>query len=796
MKKFYIFTIALLVTLATSAQTINSTDIDISAIEDSLTLEAIDVAACTSKLASPALWYDNPFKGQTFDTAEISFDVFNYGDIHVLGSLVAFFDADSGQGRMYFTNGSYLGYNAMGGWFDANLVSYALDSNFIGNNTWKNVRLQFTATGYAMYVDDVLAYDQNSSDVTIAGTLTDYSNVITYLQKADTMLIGTGSWWSDNQDAQGNYYDIQYSYLKNITFITKDGTTPDSTDIDIDAVAEELKFRAIDVAACASKLANPDLWYDNPFKGDTFDVAEISFDVFNYGDIHVLGSLVAFRDFDSGMGRMYFTNGSYLGYNAMGGWYDANLISYALGTDFLGIGEWKNVKLRFSKTGYAMYVDDVLAYNQNSTDITIAGTLTDHSNVMSYLQIADTLVIGTGSWWSDNQDAEGNYYDIQYSFLKNITLSAIEYPELMTGGNMEDSTAWITYWRSDNVDVGTFEFNYTGDVPTAGDGGCLKINSYGNSGAFAKQAVTITPGHAYRLTGAFKNISTDAITNSWVELILTRKEPIEDMEFNAGDSYVIFEKNTWMSDPVLKDMDIDGTFEEDFNYRSPSFAAPYSKNFVISDTVTQTEWFILIKAGSSNGNGVMTPNIDYLFDNIALKDLGVDDIAPTAPVNLAANEAGDTITWDASVDNIGVAAYKIYDGETEVKTITAKAAGNLYAFSDLTEGDHTLGVVAVDQSGNESAMSTVDVNIVIESIENNEVDYFSIYPNPSTGIVNIITRTSAMVTLEVYDITGKMIISKDFTKDYQLDLSGAYSGLYFILLKTKDGVQVEKLILQ
>jgi hypothetical protein len=268
------------------------------------------------------------------------------------------------------------------------------------------------------------------------------------------------------------------------------------------------------------------------------------------------------------------------------------------------------------------------------------------------------------------------------------------------------------------------------------------------------------------------------------------------MEFNAGDSYVIFEKNTWMSDPVLKDMDIDGTFEEDFNYRSPSFAAPYSKNFVISDTVTQTEWFILIKAGSSNGNGVMTPNIDYLFDNIALKDLGVDDIAPTAPVNLAANEAGDTITWDASVDNIGVAAYKIYDGETEVKTITAKAAGNLYAFSDLTEGDHTLGVVAVDQSGNESAMSTVDVNIVIESIENNEVDYFSIYPNPSTGIVNIITRTSAMVTLEVYDITGKMIISKDFTKDYQLDLSGAYSGLYFILLKTKDGVQVEKLILQ
>ena len=49
-----------------------------------------------------------------------------------------------------------------------------------------------------------------------------------------------------------------------------------------------------------------------------------------------------------------------------------------------------------------MYVDDVLAFNQSSTDVTIAGTITDYSNVISFLQNASTLVIGTGSWWSDN----------------------------------------------------------------------------------------------------------------------------------------------------------------------------------------------------------------------------------------------------------------------------------------------------------------------------------------------------------------------------------------------------------
>lgn len=394
------------------------------------------------------------------------------------------------------------------------------------------------------------------------------------------------------------------------------------------------------------------------------------------------------------------------------------------------------------------------------------------------------LVLLTGNW---NNVADT--FDVLVDELKVVEATF----DVITGGNMEDSTAWVTYWRADRVDTGSFAFNYTDDVPTAGEGGCLKINSFGASGAFAYQAVTITPGHAYRMTGAFKNISTDAVTYSWVELICTRKQPVWQQEFGAGDSYVLYEKNTWMNDPVFKDMDIDGTFEDDFNYRSPSFSAPYSKNFVIPDTVTQTEWYVLIKAGSDNGNGVTTPDINYLFDEISMMDLGVDDEAPSDPSNLAADAA--TLTWDASTDNIGVYMYMLYDGDTEVGSVAAKETDNTYTFSDLTEGTHTLGVVATDQSGNESAKVTVDTDIVI-SVEDNHTDYFTLYPNPSTGIVNIVTQSSAIATLEVYNMTGKLIMTEDFTGNYRLDLTDANSGLYFIYLKTEEGVQIEKLILQ
>jgi predicted secreted protein len=800
MKKIYFLTIGLFLTLLASAQTIDST-LDFSAVDDTLMLQAIDVARTASAIADPLLSFPNPFQGETFDTAIISMDVFNYGDLHVLGALFSFFDA--GLGRMYFTNGSYLGYNGVGGWYDANLLNYGIDEDFLGNNMWKNVELMFTPTEFAMFVDGSLAFADTSTNVTMGGeastggAFADHDSVLYFLQNAASFVIGTGSWWSDNiNPATGIHWDIQYSYIKNINLIAIQSAVADTTPIDHMAVDYAFKPQAVDVAACASSDAAPTLSYDNPLKGLDFSAADISFDVYTYypDSIKVLGSLVSV--FDTGdAGRMYFTNGSYLGYNGLGGYYDANLLNYGVDSSFITPGSWKNVKLHFDAAGFAVYIDNEMAFDKNSTHVTIAGTLTDHTNVIEFLQTASTIMIGTGSWWSSNtRPADGSYYDAQFSYLRNLTFMTTEYPkEIFSGGNMEDSTAWITYWRADNADTGSFAFNYTDDLPAAGDGGCLKINAFGNSGAFAKQAVTITPGHAYKMSGAFKNISTDAITNSWVELIFTRKQPEWQKEFGAGDAYVIYEKNTWMSDPIFKDMDIDGTFEDDFNYKANSFDAPFTQNFVIADTVTQTEWWVLIKAGSSNGDGVATPDINYLFDEISLMDLGIDTESPTDPSNLAAD--GSTLTWDASTDNIGVFHYVLYDGETMIASIAAKETDNTYTFAGLTEGTHTLGVMATDQSGNESDMVTVDTEIVI-SVEDNKLDYFTLYPNPTTGIVNILTNSSAIATLEVYNMTGKLIMTTDFTKDYRLDLTDVNSGLYFIYLKTEDGVQVEKLILQ
>jgi hypothetical protein len=221
MKKLYFLAILVLVTLSVSAQT----TIDIGTIDGAYTTTfedelVIDLATTSSTVAAPLLSYANPFMGATFTEAEVSFDVYNYhgtDSIKVLGSMLSFFDAV--LGRMYLSNGTYLGFNiGDDNWFDANVIDYGLGTDFLGGNAWRNVKLQFTASGYAVYVDDALAYDNNSSSITInSGPNYDPATIITFLQGAASLVFGTGSWWSDNTRTDGSYWDAQFSYLKNIT---------------------------------------------------------------------------------------------------------------------------------------------------------------------------------------------------------------------------------------------------------------------------------------------------------------------------------------------------------------------------------------------------------------------------------------------------------------------------------------------------------------------------------------------------------------------------------------------------
>ena len=204
------------------------------------------------------------------------------------------------------------------------------------------------------------------------------------------------------------------------------------------------------------QYANP--FYDGTTKGLMLDGGvSIRFEVeAEDGADQWLRDIISFTD--DGGGKLYFVRNSYLGYNAGGAIFDANIKngtfgdqSWRWGTDFLG--KSASVELRLLPTGFEVYVNGTLAYNQDSvepyeegkTEYTVPGELgtISYPGVLAYLNDrAEYLNFGWGSWW------EGGYAGT----IKNVVLSVLppnneEFAATVgsLNGNVPEKLDWWNY---------------------------------------------------------------------------------------------------------------------------------------------------------------------------------------------------------------------------------------------------------------------------------------------------------------------------------------------------------------
>jgi hypothetical protein len=76
------------------------------------------------------------------------------------------------------------------------------------------------------------------------------------------------------------------------------------------------------------------------------------------------------------------------------------------------------------------------------------------------------------------------------------------------------------------------------------------------------------------------------------------------------------------------------------------------------------------------------------------------------------------------------------------------------------------------------------------------INAFSIYPNPTNGIVNISSNGNELSELTVKDITGKIVISKVFNSNTTINLNNYAKGVYVVDIKNKKGAFTQKIFLQ
>jgi hypothetical protein len=104
-----------------------------------------------------------------------------------------------------------------------------------------------------------------------------------------------------------------------------------------------------------------------------------------------------------------------------------------------------------------------------------------------------------------------------------------------------------------------------------------------------------------------------------------------------------------------------------------------------------------------------------------------------------------------------------------------------------------------DEAVNQLGVNIDDFVITgVLSTDNFELNNVSVYPNPSEGVFNISLGDIEPTSIEVYDLTGKIILSrKDLSiRNFEtsINLSGASQGIYFVKINANNQNVVKRII--
>jgi hypothetical protein len=109
-----------------------------------------------------------------------------------------------------------------------------------------------------------------------------------------------------------------------------------------------------------------------------------------------------------------------------------------------------------------------------------------------------------------------------------------------------------------------------------------------------------------------------------------------------------------------------------------------------------------------------------------------------------------------------------------------------YAFADPTNWDWTtdLGIFPY---------VSADFSTGIKTNSSNEV--ISLFPNPTSGILNI-NLVDVTSSIEVFNVIGEKVYTVNLVKgNNSIDLSGLYNGAYFVKMNTNNQVITKKVVL-
>jgi len=119
-----------------------------------------------------------------------------------------------------------------------------------------------------------------------------------------------------------------------------------------------------------------------------------------------------------------------------------------------------------------------------------------------------------------------------------------------------------------------------------------------------------------------------------------------------------------------------------------------------------------------------------------------------------------------------------------------------FTHENVPEGVHTYKIINIAAN---CITDPVETTIQILSVTETEISKISIYPNPTTGVLNLIqekieSRELKIENVVLYDVFGKVQKIENWKTESTIDISHLSAGVYFIKISTEAGEIVRKVL--
>ena len=166
-------------------------------------------------------------------------------------------------------------------------------------------------------------------------------------------------------------------------------------------------------------------------------------------------------------------------------------------------------------------------------------------------------------------------------------------------------------------------------------------------------------------------------------------------------------------------------------------------------------------------------------------------MVPAAPQNLVANALSTSsiiLTWD-NIEN--AQNYNVYRNEEFI----ASTSNPHHMDSGLEYNTYYCYTVTATYADSESEKSEeACIKTLVEGVEELSMS-FNIYPNPVNDNLYIETQTQILTqTIEIYDAFGRQQLIANGQQPTAIDVTNLNSGVYFIKIKTNDGVITKRFV--